>query len=102
MVSLKIRLSMPRAVLLIISCSVFAFFCLLIGVANLWHPAADVPAAYLAVHPWRGTIACIVAIAIGLVLVLVAVAGVRGSLLDRQGVLDAKEAATFTRGRWLY
>jgi hypothetical protein len=100
MAFLKIRLSMPKAVLLVISCSVFAFCCLLIGVAELRHP--DVPAAYLAVHPWRNTIGCIVTIAIGLVLVLVAVAGVRGSLFDRQGVLDAKEAATFTRGRWLH
>lgn len=100
MVSLKIRLSMPKAILLVIFCSLVGFCCLLIGVAELQHP--DVPAAYLAAHPWRNTIGCIVDIAIGLVLVLVAVAGVRGSLLDRQGVLDAKKAATFTRGRWLH
>jgi Na+/pantothenate symporter len=100
MVSLKIRLSMPKAISLVMSCSVFAFFCLLIGVAELRHP--DVPAAYLAAHPSRITIGCIVDILIGLVLVLVAVAGVRGSLLDRPGVLDAKQAATFTRGRWLH
>jgi len=100
MAFLKIRLSMPKAILLVISCLLFGFSCLLIGVAESRH--ADAPPAYLAVHPWSGTIECIVAVAIGLVLVLVAVAGVRGSLLDRQGVLDAKEAEKFTRGRWLH
>lgn len=84
MAFMKIRLSVPKAILLVISCSVFAFCCLLIGVAEWRHP--DVPAAYLAAHPWRNTVGCIIAIAIGLVLLLVAVAGVRGSLLDRQGV----------------
>jgi hypothetical protein len=88
MAFLKIRLSTPKAVLLVVSCSFFAICCLLIGVAEWLDP--DVPAAYLAAHPWRNTIGCVVAIAVGLAFLLVAVAAVRGSLLDRHGVADAE------------
>jgi len=76
---LRPRLSKPKAVVVIIFCFVFAYFSVLIGVANLLHP--DVPAAYLAAHPWRNTIACVVAITIGVALAIVAVATIRGSIL---------------------
>ena len=54
----------PLAVLLVICCAALSSFFLLFGVANWLHP--DVPAEYLAAHPWRNTLACIVVIAIGL------------------------------------
>ena len=76
---LKLRLSKPKAVVAIIFCIVFAHFTVLLGVANLLHP--DVPAAYLAAHPWRNTIACVVAITVGVALAIVAVATIRGSML---------------------
>ncbi len=65
---MEIRLPKPLAVLLavplIICLAVLAAFCLLFGVANLLHP--DVPADFMAAHPWQNTLACMAVMAIGL------------------------------------
>jgi hypothetical protein len=73
-----IRLSKPVAGLLILFSLLFAPVLLFFGAAELRHP--DVSPAYYA----QNAVACIVAILLGVVLLLVAVGTVRGSLSARE------------------
>ncbi len=73
-----IRASNLANVLILLASLIISFFFFLFGIANLINP--DVSDEFL----FQNTVVCIVVIGIGVVLLLVAIASVRGILHNKQ------------------